>query len=152
MLLYISPSSPYILTANENCHEYSASRSRKAANFLMRLYASIYTNGQIFLLLSIIAILQKRAFIQHILYYKKTQNSIYFIYCYLFLIFAIYLKLTSATCFNIPFFFLFTLILLVTNSAFGAENAHKMLKNSILVPKTRTFAINHTKILEFNRL
>ncbi len=42
-----------ILTADEIRREYSASRSRKAAYFLMQLCASSYTEEQMFLLLSI---------------------------------------------------------------------------------------------------
>ena len=39
--------------ADEICHEYRASRSRKAAWFLMRLCASHYAERQIYLTLSI---------------------------------------------------------------------------------------------------
>ena len=43
-----------IITADEICREYRASRSRKAAYFLMRLCASYDTVRQIYLALSIL--------------------------------------------------------------------------------------------------
>ncbi len=45
----------FILTADEVCREYCASRSREAAYFLMRLCASCYTERQISLTLRITA-------------------------------------------------------------------------------------------------